>query len=117
MDMLKRDRFELLSAYLDGEVTAAERQQVEAGWEMIQKSIICATVEATPKLASAASATKNNRWNGRWNRCLTLEPPTASGCGLGWCDRRSVHWRFIKRSSIYTPQRSSTHRRLRQSNH
>lgn len=29
MDMLKRDRFELLSAYLDGEVTAAERRQVE----------------------------------------------------------------------------------------
>ncbi len=29
MDMLKRDRFELLSAYLDGEVTAAQRQQVE----------------------------------------------------------------------------------------
>ena len=27
--MLKRDRFELLSAYLDGEVTATERQQVE----------------------------------------------------------------------------------------
>lgn len=30
IDMLKRDRFELLSAYLDGEVTASERQQVEA---------------------------------------------------------------------------------------
>lgn len=29
-DNLKRDRFELLSAYLDGEVTASERQQVEA---------------------------------------------------------------------------------------
>lgn len=29
IDMLKRDRFELLSAYLDGEVTAAQRQQVE----------------------------------------------------------------------------------------
>ncbi|ARV62861.1 transcriptional regulator [Nostocales cyanobacterium HT-58-2] len=30
MDMMvKRDRFELLSAYLDGEVTAAERKQVE----------------------------------------------------------------------------------------
>ena len=29
MDMLKRDRFELLSAYLDGEVTACERRQVE----------------------------------------------------------------------------------------
>jgi len=29
MDMLKRDRFELLSAYLDGEVTATERRQVE----------------------------------------------------------------------------------------
>jgi anti-sigma factor RsiW len=28
MDSLQRDRFELLSAYLDGEVTAAERQQV-----------------------------------------------------------------------------------------
>jgi anti-sigma factor RsiW len=29
-DALKRDRFELLSAYLDGEVTAPERRQVEA---------------------------------------------------------------------------------------
>lgn len=29
MDNLKRDRFELLSAYLDGEVTAEERRQVE----------------------------------------------------------------------------------------
>jgi hypothetical protein len=29
MNMQKRDRFELLSAYLDGEVTAAERRQVE----------------------------------------------------------------------------------------
>lgn len=29
MDMLKRDSFELLSAYLDGEVTADERRQVE----------------------------------------------------------------------------------------
>lgn len=28
-DTLQRDRFELLSAYLDGEVTAAERKQVE----------------------------------------------------------------------------------------
>ncbi len=28
-DNLKRDRFELLSAYLDGEVTASERRQVE----------------------------------------------------------------------------------------
>lgn len=28
--LLKRDRFELLSAYLDGEVSAAERQQVES---------------------------------------------------------------------------------------
>ena len=30
LDVMQRDRFELLSAYLDGEVTAAERQQVEA---------------------------------------------------------------------------------------
>ncbi len=29
MYMVKRDRFELLSAYLDGEVTASERKQVE----------------------------------------------------------------------------------------
>jgi hypothetical protein len=29
MDNLKRDRFELISAYLDGEVTAEERRQVE----------------------------------------------------------------------------------------
>ncbi|WP_448524818.1 anti-sigma factor family protein [Parathermosynechococcus lividus] len=30
LDHCKRDHFELLSAYLDGEVTAGERQQVEA---------------------------------------------------------------------------------------
>lgn len=29
MDMYKRDRFELLIAYLDGEVTAAEGQQIQ----------------------------------------------------------------------------------------
>lgn len=29
MDMYQRDRFELLSAYLDGEVTAIERRQIE----------------------------------------------------------------------------------------
>lgn len=29
LDTLKRDRFELLSAYLDGEVTASERRQIE----------------------------------------------------------------------------------------
>ncbi|HBB34525.1 MAG TPA: Fis family transcriptional regulator [Cyanobacteria bacterium UBA8803] len=29
MDSLQRDRFELLSAYIDGEVTAAERNQVQ----------------------------------------------------------------------------------------
>jgi anti-sigma factor RsiW len=29
MDMHQRDRFELLSAYLDGEVTAAERRQID----------------------------------------------------------------------------------------
>jgi anti-sigma factor RsiW len=29
MDSLQRDRFELLSAYIDGEVTAAERAQVQ----------------------------------------------------------------------------------------
>jgi anti-sigma factor RsiW len=33
LDNLKRDRFELLSAYLDGEVTADERRQVEAWLE------------------------------------------------------------------------------------
>lgn len=30
MDSLQRDRFELLSAYIDGEVTAGERYQVQA---------------------------------------------------------------------------------------
>ncbi|PSB28510.1 Fis family transcriptional regulator [Stenomitos frigidus ULC18] len=30
-NLIQRDRFELLSAYLDGEVTAAERKQVD-GW-------------------------------------------------------------------------------------
>ncbi|MBD2353973.1 zf-HC2 domain-containing protein [Tolypothrix sp. FACHB-123] len=39
-DMVKRDRFELLSAYLDGEVTAAERRQVEA-WLANDASVKC----------------------------------------------------------------------------
>lgn len=40
MDNLKRDRFELLSAYLDGEVTAAERRQVEE-WLANDPTIQC----------------------------------------------------------------------------
>ncbi|MEH2290371.1 anti-sigma factor family protein [Nostoc sp.] len=40
MDMVKRDRFELLSAYLDGEVTAAERRQVEE-WLANDISVQC----------------------------------------------------------------------------
>ncbi|MEH2281043.1 MAG: transcriptional regulator [Nostoc sp.] len=40
MDMVKRDRFELLSAYLDGEVTATERKQVEE-WLANDASVQC----------------------------------------------------------------------------
>jgi len=40
MDMVKRDRFELLSAYLDGEVTAIERRQVEE-WLANDASVQC----------------------------------------------------------------------------
>jgi anti-sigma factor RsiW len=40
MDMMKRDRFELLSAYLDGEVTAAESRQVEE-WLDNDASVKC----------------------------------------------------------------------------
>ncbi|WGV26794.1 anti-sigma factor family protein [Halotia branconii] len=40
MDMMKRDRFELLSAYLDGEVTAAESRQVEE-WLDNDASVQC----------------------------------------------------------------------------
>jgi len=40
VDMLKRDRFELLSAYLDGEVTAAERRQVE-DWLATDPEVQC----------------------------------------------------------------------------
>lgn len=40
IDMLKRDRFELLSAYLDGEVTAAERRQVEE-WLATEPEVQC----------------------------------------------------------------------------
>lgn len=40
MDMVKRDRFELLSAYLDGEVTAAESRQVEE-WLASDTAVQC----------------------------------------------------------------------------
>jgi anti-sigma factor RsiW len=40
MDMQKRDCFELLSAYLDGEVTATERRQVEE-WLSTDASVKC----------------------------------------------------------------------------
>jgi anti-sigma factor RsiW len=40
MDNFKRDRFELISAYLDGEVTADERRQVE-GWLKHDASAQC----------------------------------------------------------------------------
>lgn len=40
LDNLKRDRFELLSAYLDGEVTPQERRQVD-GWLRTDESMQC----------------------------------------------------------------------------
>lgn len=40
MDRCQRDRFELLSAYLDGEVTAAERRQVEE-WLANEPEVQC----------------------------------------------------------------------------
>ena len=40
LDNLKRDRFELLSAYLDGEVTVSERRQVEQ-WLETDQHIRC----------------------------------------------------------------------------
>lgn len=40
MDILQRDRFELLSAYLDGEVTAAERKQVQE-WLKTDPTVQC----------------------------------------------------------------------------
>lgn len=40
LDNLKRDRFELLSAYLDGEVTPQERRQVEH-WLRVDRTMQC----------------------------------------------------------------------------
>ena len=40
MDMYNRDRFELLNAYLDGEVTAAERRQID-GWLTTDSEVQC----------------------------------------------------------------------------
>ncbi|MGF1499302.1 MAG: anti-sigma factor family protein [Elainellaceae cyanobacterium] len=63
LDNLKRDRFELLSAYLDGEVTADERRQVEQ-WLECDQTIQCLyarllklrrTMQAMPIPASAQS--------------------------------------------------------------
>jgi anti-sigma factor RsiW len=40
MNMYQRDRFELLSAYIDGEVTAAERKQIEQ-WLTTDPEVQC----------------------------------------------------------------------------
>ncbi len=40
MDMHNRDRFELLNAYLDGEVTADERRQIE-NWLTTDSEVQC----------------------------------------------------------------------------
>ena len=40
MDIHNRDRFELLNAYLDGEVTAAERRQID-GWLTTDSEVQC----------------------------------------------------------------------------
>jgi anti-sigma factor RsiW len=40
MDMHNRDRFELLNAYLDGEVTANERRQIE-NWLATDSQVQC----------------------------------------------------------------------------
>ena len=45
MDMHNRDRFELLNAYLDGEVNAAERRQID-DWLTTDSEVQCLYVRA-----------------------------------------------------------------------
>lgn len=68
LDNLKRDRFELLSAYLDGEVTPQERRQVD-GWLRADESMQCLyarllqlrqQMQAMPVPSSASAANVNH---------------------------------------------------------
>lgn len=81
IDMLKRDRFELLSAYLDGEVTAAERRQVQE-WLAQDKTVqslyhrllqLRQGIQSMPIPASSVSADETaNRIFTRIDRKRTL---------------------------------------------
>jgi len=106
-----------VTEYLDGEVTAAQRQQVE-DWlgNDPEVQVICAAMKL--RQGGSASATGRTTGGRPLSRCLTLEPPTASGCGL-------VVPRSLPCSSalyqavvnLFPSTAQSPHRLLRQSNH
>ncbi len=94
--MEKRDCFELLSAYLDGEVTATERRQVEE-WLSTDASIKCLYKRLLnlrqglhnipiPKTSQSSEVTINQvlaRANRRYQLGWTLGGAAAAACIVG----------------------------------
>ncbi|MFN7852824.1 MAG: anti-sigma factor family protein, partial [Dolichospermum sp.] len=94
--MEKRDCFELLSAYLDGEVTATERRQVEE-WLSTDTSIKCLYKRLlnlrkglhdipVPATAQSSEVTTNQvltRVNRRYRLNWMLGGAAAAACILG----------------------------------
>jgi anti-sigma factor RsiW len=79
---LPRDRFELLSAYLDGELTATERQQVE-GW-----------LESDPHIQDLYKRLLSLRHSFRtWEAPTMLQPPEQfAQTVLEQLDQRRQRW-------------------------
>jgi ferric-dicitrate binding protein FerR (iron transport regulator) len=96
MDMEKRDCFELLSAYLDGEVTATERRQVEE-WLSTDASIKCLykrllnlrqglqniPIPATNQSSETTSEQVLTRVNRRYQLGWIFGSATVAACILG----------------------------------
>ena len=95
MDILKRDRFELLSAYLDGEVTAAERRQIEQWLDndpevqrlyvrllKLRKGLRTLPVPETQPVEETIKQV-TNRLNRRYRQILVYGGAAIAACAIG----------------------------------
>ena len=120
MDILKRDRFELLSAYLDGEVTAAERQQIQQWLDndpevqrlyvrllKLRKGLRTLPVPETQPVEETIKQVKK-RLNRRYRQVLTYGGAAIAACAIGAIG--NLFWSgegAITQMALRKPQQSS----------
>jgi len=115
--MEKHDRFELLSAYLDGEVTLNERKQVEE-WLSSDPSFKCLYTRLLvlrqgiksmpiPTISQSAESRVDQvltRFRGRFHRRIVIGGAISVACAIaaisGLFVNRSSHWQMAQKPVV-----------------